>query len=71
MGCRASAKRAKPAHGNRTKAALIMPWEDYENLLEIVDEIGDEMGRFREDLLAHQNKVRRIMVDVGGMSHRC
>ena len=45
---------------------LIMSSDDYEKLVNILDEIGYEMYRFREDLLAHQNKVRRTLLDTGG-----
>ena len=45
---------------------LTMSCDDYEKLSKILDEIGDELGRFREDLLAHQNKVRRTLLDTGG-----
>ena len=54
------------ATGHRHRStALTMSYDDYKQLLKILDEIGDELGRFREDLLAHQNKVRRTLLDTG------
>ena len=49
----------------RKTTTLTMSCDDYEKLSKILDEIGYELGRFREDLLAHQNKVRRTLLDTG------
>lgn len=65
MGRKAPAKRGKPTHVNRT-AVLTVSCDDYERLLKIFGEIGGELGRFRKELLSHQNRVRRIMMDAGG-----
>ena len=61
-----NAKSRIAKHGHEP-TVLTMSYDDYEKLLKILDEIGDELGRFREDLLAHQNKVRRVMVNTGGI----
>lgn len=62
------ANNKKPNHDN--EIVLTISYSDYENLLKIFDEMGNELGRFREDLLSHQNKVRRTLLDVGGVVER-
>ena len=44
---------------------LTMSCDDYKRLLKILDEISYERGIFREELLAHQSKVRRALLDAG------
>ena len=45
---------------------LMISCGHYEDLLEIFDDLGKELTSFREDLLAHQSKVRRTLLDAGG-----
>ena len=44
---------------------LTMSCDDYKRLLKIFDEIGHELAGFREELLTHQSKVRRALLDAG------
>ncbi len=42
---------------------VTLSYNDYKNFLKKFDEMGSELNKFREDLLAHQNKVRKIILD--------
>ena len=51
-----------PRHETTT---LTISCDDYKRLLKILDEIGYERGMLRQELLAHQSKVRRALLDAG------
>lgn len=42
-----------------------LSYNDYVNFLKKFDEMGNELNKFREELLSHQNRVRKIMMDSG------
>ena len=42
-----------------------LSYNSYKNFLKNLDEMGDELCKFREALLSHQNKVRKIIMDSG------
>ena len=42
-----------------------LSYNSYKNFLKNLDEMGDELRKFREALLSHQNKVRKIIMDSG------
>lgn len=52
-------------HKNKS-IRLTLSYNDYKHFLKKFDEMGIELNKFKKELLLHQSKVRKIILDLGG-----
>lgn len=52
-------------HENKS-IRLTLSYNDYKHFLKKFDEMGIELNKFKKELLLHQSKVRKIILDLGG-----